>query len=114
MPTPHGYAAIQPTRADVDALPGAVLLDFGTDWCGYCRAGQRLIEQALVDHPPIRHLKVEDGRGRPLGRSFGVKLWPTMIALLDGREVGRLVRPTSRRAIAEVLDLLSTGTPGPS
>jgi thioredoxin 1 len=41
----------------------------------------------------VAHYKVEDGPGRPLGRSFRVKLWPTMIFLRDGQEVARLVRP---------------------
>jgi thioredoxin 1 len=51
----------------------------------------------------LPHLKVEDGPGRPLGRSFAVKLWPTLVLLQDGRPVGRLVRP---RVEAEVLELL--------
>ena len=48
-------------------------------------------------------LKVEDGRGKPLGRSFKVKLWPTLIFLKDGVEVERLVRPTASTPIAEAL-----------
>jgi thioredoxin 1 len=48
-------------------------------------------------------LKIEDGRGRPLGRSFGIKLWPTLVMLQDGREVARVVRPGSAREIADAL-----------
>ncbi|GAB4566770.1 MAG: thioredoxin family protein [Rhizobacter sp.] len=101
MPAP--YAVEQPTRSDIDALAGAAVLEFGTDWCGYCRAAQPLIAQAFTEHPQVRHLKVEDGPGRPLGRSFGVKLWPTLVFLRDGREVARLVRPGDRAAISEAL-----------
>lgn len=75
-----------PGIAEVQALPGATVLEFGTPWCGYCRAAQDPIDQALAGHPGVRHLKVEDGSGRPLGRSFGVKLWPTLIFLRDGKE----------------------------
>lgn len=103
----HAYGTDQPTREDIDRLPGAVLLEFGTDWCGYCRAAKRLIDRALMDHPQVQHIKVEDGPGRPLGRSFRVRLWPTLVVLRDGREVGRLVRPTSQRPVTEVLDLLA-------
>lgn len=103
----HAYGTDQPTREDIDRLPGAVLLEFGTDWCGYCRAAKRLIDRALMDHPQVQHIKVEDGPGRPLGRSFRVRLWPTLVVLRDGREVGRLVRPTSQRRVTEVLDLLA-------
>ncbi|HAB86275.1 MAG TPA: thiol reductase thioredoxin, partial [Pseudomonas sp.] len=34
------YANIEPSRAEVDALEGPVLLEFGTAWCGHCRAAQ--------------------------------------------------------------------------
>lgn len=83
-----------PSRADVDAMPGLTLLEFGTDWCGHCRAAQPAVAATLTAQPQWRHLKVEDGRGRPLGRSFGVKLWPTLVLLRDGQELARVVRPT--------------------
>ena len=97
------YAQHEPTRAEVDALPGATLLEFGTPWCGWCRGAQPLIAQALAAHPGLRHLKVEDGSGRPLGRSYRVKLWPTLIFLRDGEEAARLVRPQDAAAIREAL-----------
>lgn len=93
-----------PTAADVEALKGTTLLEFGTPWCGFCRATEVPIRQALADRPDVRHLKVEDGSGRPLGRSFRVKLWPTLIFLSDGREVGRLVRPRKSGPIGDALD----------
>lgn len=100
------YSADAPDRATVDAMTGAVVLEFGTDWCGHCQAAQPGIKAAMADYPDLRHVKVEDGRGRRLGRSFGVKLWPTLVFLRDGVEVARLVRPTAavpvREALAEV------------
>jgi thioredoxin 1 len=95
----NGYATTAPTRAEVDALTGATVLEFGTDWCGYCRGAQPRIAEALARAPQLRHMKVEDGPGRPLGRSFKVKLWPTLIFLRDGVEVARVVRPTDVRAV---------------
>lgn len=41
----------------------------------------------------MQHLKVEDGPGRALGRSFRVKLWPNLIFLKDGRVVQQSARP---------------------
>lgn len=84
-----------PKWADVQALPGLVLLEFGTDWCGHCRAAQPLVAQALAQHGAWQHLKVEDGSGRALGRSYQVKLWPSLVFLCNGQEVARLVRPKS-------------------
>jgi len=97
------YATTAPDRAEVDALAGATVLEFGTGWCGWCRGAQPLIGQALQAHPELRHIKVEDGPGRPLGRSFRVKLWPTLIFMKDGQEMARLVRPSTRSEIDEAM-----------
>lgn len=94
------------TRADVDALPGATVVEFGTNWCGYCQGAQPAIAAAFGQRDDVRHFKVEDGPGRPLGRSFRVKLWPTLVFLKDGVEVARVVRPGSsdeiRSALAQI------------
>ena len=97
------YAPTEPLRADVDLLPGATLVEFGAPWCGHCQAAQPALAAALADLPALRHLKIEDGRGKPLGRSFGIKLWPTLVVLRDGHEVARVVRPTTQRDIAAAL-----------
>jgi thioredoxin 1 len=95
------YAAVEPRRAEVEALAGPTLLEFGSPWCGYCRRAQPLIAQALVDHPGVRHIKVADASGRRLGRAFGVKLWPKLVFLKNGKEHARTVRPAG---LAEVLE----------
>ena len=97
------YSTSQPQRAEIDALQGPAVLEFGTGWCGFCRAAQPLLATAFADHPHVTHLKVEDGSGRPLGRSFRVKLWPTLIFLNDGQEVARLVRPPDAASISQAL-----------
>ena len=97
------YATVEPKRAEVDALAGPTLLEFGSPWCGWCRRAQPLIAEALGEHPAVRHIKIADASGKRLGRSFGVKLWPTLVFLRDGKELARLVRPGDAAAIAEAL-----------
>jgi thioredoxin 1 len=101
------YAQAEPRRAEVDALAGPTLVEFGSPWCGYRRAAQPLIAEALAGHPGVRHLKVADASGKRLGRSFGVKLWPTLVFLSDGRELARLVRPRDAGAIREALGAIN-------
>jgi thioredoxin 1 len=97
------YVAKEPTRAEIDALDAPTVLEFGTAWCGYCQAAKPFIAATFADYPQICHIKVEDGRGRPLGRSFGVKLWPTLVFLKDGKEVARLVRPQGAAEIGAAM-----------
>ena len=97
------YSETEPARAEVDKLEGATVLEFGSPWCGYCRAAQPLIAQAFVEHPDVRHVKVADASGKRLGRSFGVKQWPTLVFLKDGKEVTKLVRPRDAQAVSEAL-----------
>lgn len=104
MATVTYAAGTAPDRAEVDATPGPLLLDFGTDWCGHCAAARPFVDAALAAHPAVRHLRIEDGPGRRLGRTFGVKLWPTLVFLRDGVEVSRLVRPRDGAAIADALE----------
>ena len=87
------YTRVEPTREEIDRMPGQVVLEFGTGWCGYCRALDADLAELLDRYPQVRHLRVEDGRGKPLGRSFRVKLWPTLVFLKDGRVLKQVSRP---------------------
>lgn len=107
MPMLTNYSDNPPSREEVDALEGVALLEFGTDWCGHCQAAQPYLTDAFAHYPDLHHIKVEDGPGRKLGRSFRVKLWPTLIFLRDGEEVGRLVRPTDTESIRQAMARMS-------
>jgi len=112
MPMTPDYAATEPTRAEIDALEAPTVLEFGSPWCGYCRRTQPMLEKAFADHPNIHHIKVEDGPGRRLGRSFRVKLWPTLVFLRGGEEIERLVRPGDAGSIAGALARLEHSARG--
>jgi thioredoxin 1 len=99
----QNYAATEPARAEIDLLDGPTVIEFGAPWCGYCLAAQPLLASAFDEHPRVRHIKIEDGKGQPLGRSFKVKLWPTLIFLRNGKETARLVRPGDANAIRQAL-----------
>ena len=102
-----------PTRAEVDALTGPVVLEFGTAWCGYCRSLAPILAQLLKSNPGVRHLKIEDGPGEPLGRSFRVTLWPTLVFLRDGQVLHQAARPDRDVVMAGLVAITSAGAPSP-
>ena len=97
------FAESEPSRAEIDTLTGPVLIEFGAPWCGHCQAAQPQIAEALADYPDLPHIKIEDGPGRRLGRSFRVKLWPTLVLVRQGEELGRVVRPEATDQIRSIL-----------
>src|SRR4051794_13668180 len=101
------YANTDLERSEVDAWTGAGVLEFGTNWCGHCQGAQPPIREALAANSDLKHVKVEDGPGRPLGRSFRVKLWPTLIFLKNGVEQARVVRPQSSDEVREALSQIT-------
>jgi thioredoxin 1 len=106
---PLNYSETAPTREELDARRGPVIVQFGANWCGHCQAAQPLIDEALVTHPELQPVMVEDGRGRPLGRSFQVKLWPTLVFLKGRQEVARVVRPGSASEVSDAIAKLLGG-----
>jgi len=107
MPIMIPYTPEDLSRSKVDQLKGKVVMDYGTNWCGHCQRAQPLVDTVFAAHADVLHFKIEDGSGRALGRSFAVKLWPTLIFLRDGVEVARLVRPTEADAINRALALIA-------
>jgi thioredoxin 1 len=99
------YTDDEPARAEIDQSTGPLLLEFGASWCGHCQALSSTVEELLNTQPHVRHLRIADGRGKPLGRSFRVKLWPTFVLLRDGKALAQLVRPTNDE-LRQAFDLL--------
>ncbi|KUM05365.1 thioredoxin family protein [Chromobacterium subtsugae] len=97
------YLVDNPAPEDVAALPGLTLLEFGVDWCPHCQGAQPLLAQFLSAHPGLRHLALEDGKGKRLGRVFRVKLWPSFILLRDGVELARAARPQDAAELEALL-----------
>ena len=100
------------TRDEVDAMQGPVVIEFGASWCGICRGTKPHAEAAFEEYENVRHIRVEDGPGKKLGRSFKIKLWPTFVFMQDGKVVQTAVRPTSEREISEGLAAIAGNVNG--
>lgn len=96
------------SRTDIDQLTGPALIEFGATYCGYCQQRRPWIDALINANPGLTYFRIEDGKGRRLGRSFGVKLWPTLIFLKDGKEITREVRPENQASIQRALERITT------
>ena len=93
MPFDSTYRVEEPTREKIEQTSGPLLLEFGSSWCGHCQALSPIVEALLGECPQVQHVRIADGSGKKLGRSFRVKLWPTLVFLRDGKVISQLVRP---------------------
>ena len=96
------YHEDAPSIEDVAELSGYAVIEFGAPWCGHCKAAAPAIE-AVLAKADLPHIKVFDGKGKRLGRSFKVKRWPSLILLASGKEVARTVRPLAVEDVAALL-----------
>lgn len=112
MPFVPSYSEKEPSRVELDRCCGLLVVEFGASWCPYCQAIQPILEREFAGHPQVDHLKIADGKGRRLGRSFGVKLWPNLVFLLDGQVRGQLARPSAAEIQRAFQELSAESTQG--
>ena len=101
------YAEEAFTFEQIGEFSGDAVLEFGAPWCGHCQAASSAIKEVITEQSGLRHIKIYDGKGKRLGRSFKVKLWPTLILLHNGNEVARLVRPLSSDEVRQLISKLN-------
>ena len=56
-----------PSREEVDNTKGRLLLEFGTAWCGHCKAARPLAAEVLKEKSEVKYIQIEDGQGLKLG-----------------------------------------------
>ncbi len=74
-----------------------VLLDFGADWCGYCRQMEPLVGQLAAQGFPVRKVNVD--KDHALAEKYGVQGLPCFVMLVGGKEVDRVVGATDMRRL---------------
>jgi thioredoxin 1 len=75
-------------RADSGSLQ---ILKFEAVWCGPCKKMKPVFESVAAKHPDVSFRSVDVDKEKALASRYQVDLLPTVVAVKDGREVGRLV-----------------------
>ena len=80
-----------------------VLLDFYADWCGPCRSMMPTVEQLAANGYPVRRMNVD--QYHDLAQRFGITSIPCFVMIVDGKEAGRVVGPTSIGRLEQLCSL---------
>ncbi|MDD2719812.1 MAG: thioredoxin family protein [Gallionella sp.] len=96
------------TQEKLDALNKAgkpVLVAIHADWCGTCRAQERVLGKLLLQ-PEFRGmtvLRVDFDQQKPVVHKLGAKYQSTLIVFKGGEMAGRMTGETDSDRIAELL-----------
>lgn len=82
-----------------------VVVKFGAEWCGPCKALKPILEELSAQYPTVSILDVdvdaEENTG--MAQSFNVRGIPTIIVFDGGAEATRLVGAQSKGKLDEML-----------
>jgi thioredoxin 2 len=91
--------------ADVEHSPLPVLVDAWAPWCGPCRMVAPTIEKLATDlSGRVRVAKLNVDENPQTAARFDVRSIPTMLVMIDGREVDRIVGAQPPAAIRDKLE----------
>ena len=83
------YGSVEYYNNDNQKKNGYVVLDFYTSWCHYCKLLDPVVKQMAAKYPSIRFLKVNAESYKAITKKYGVRGFPTVILLKDGKLVKR-------------------------
>lgn len=76
-----------------------VLVDFSAVWCGPCKKLTPVIDDLAKDLPSIKFVKADIEELDDLATEYSVEAVPTLVLLIDGKEVARLEGALGKSAL---------------
>lgn len=90
---------------DAETSSGVVLVDFYADWCGPCKMIAPIIEELageMKGRAKVAKLDIETAQN--VTAKFQVTSIPTIILLVDGHEVNRVVGVRDKAALQSLIE----------
>lgn len=82
-----------------------VLIDFGAEWCGPCKAIAPLIDEMFQEfNGKISIYTVDIDQEPSLASQFGVMSIPTLVLVKNGQEVDRQVGSLQKNALKSFIE----------
>jgi thioredoxin 2 len=90
--------------ADVERSPLPVLVDAWAPWCGPCRMVGPIVDELAVELAgKVRVAKLNVDDNPATAARFEVRSIPTLLVMVNGREVDRIVGALPKQALRERL-----------
>jgi thioredoxin 1 len=89
--------------ADLTADHDVVLVDFYADWCGPCQMIEPVVESVAAS-TPAAVAKVDIDANQALASQHGVRGVPTLLLVVDGETVERMVGVQSEDELTALID----------
>ncbi len=83
---------------------GAVVIKAWAPWCGSCRNLSPIVDRVAADAPSVAVVDVNVGLQPDLVERFEIRAVPTLVALHEGIEVGRLSGLQSAISVRSLFD----------
>ncbi len=98
--------AIKVTDANFDGVisEGISLIDFGTTWCGPCRAMDPIIDEISDEYPNIKVGKMDVDENSSIPAKLGIRSIPTIIIYKNGEVAERKTGSISKSQLKTILD----------
>lgn len=91
-------------EAKVLANKTPVLVDFFATWCGPCKLAEPVLEELSEQYKnKVVIAKIDVDKNPDSAQKFGVMSIPTTILFKDGKEVGRQVGFSGKKAFEELI-----------
>lgn len=96
------------SESTFDGIVGTkpALIDFGAEWCVYCKKIAPIIEELSAEFPGVVFGSIDVDLEPMLAARFQVRSLPTVLLLKDGNVVkqfiGAQTKETFRKALAEL------------
>ena len=85
---------------DVLQAQRPALIDFWATWCGPCQMMGPVVDAFAEENPDILVGKINVDEQPQLAAAFGIESIPTLVAIRDGRIVGKTVGVQPQESLA--------------
>ncbi len=82
------------------------ILDFGANWCVYCRKIAQEFDEVLAECKNVKIIKIDTDKEPDLATEYGIEALPTLVFIKNGVEVHRFAGFTTAENLIEIIKSL--------